>query len=236
MADGQGDGGGQRTEPTACGSVACGSVWEAGNAATVEHRWESPNRFAAFMTMDEEEEQIVQELPHPTKSKTKRIVPEPLVRGTSNEKKMKRMLKPDDSWIESEIGANAVTRTENVPEGVPISRVPEGVSNPHGKREMREANAIANERNERTGPTSIRFNVANVQRPLAAASKVVEKGNRVVMEPGGGYIQNISTGEKIKLRIDRGVYVFDVRLGDGAPGVVALDSGARSQLGIKTRR
>ena len=138
----------------------------------------------------------------------------------------KRTLRSDDSWIESEIDVNAVTRTENEAEGVPISRVSEGVSNSRGKREMREVNTIANERAEWTGPTSIMFNVANVQRPLAAASKVVEKGNRVVMEPGGGYIQNSSTGEKIKLRIDRGVYVFDVRLNDGAPGVVALDSGA----------
>ena len=99
---------------------------------------------------------------------------------------------------------------------------------------MREVNTIANERTEWTGPTSFRFNVANVQRPLAAASKVVEKGNRVVMEPGGGYIQNISTGEKIKLRIDRGVHVFDVRLNDGAPGMVALGSGAGVNVWPKT--
>ena len=56
MADGQGDGGGQWTEPTACGSVACGSVWEAGNEETVENRWGSPNRLAAFMTTDEGED------------------------------------------------------------------------------------------------------------------------------------------------------------------------------------
>ena len=85
-----------------------------------------------------------------------------------------------------------------------------------------------------TGPTSIRFNVANVQRPLAAASKVVEKGNRVVMEPGGGFIENIASGERIQLRIDRGVYVFDVKLGDGSPGVVALDSGAGVNVWPKT--
>ena len=62
---------------------------------------------------------------------------------------------------------------------------------------------------------SIRFNIANVQRPLAAASKVVGKGNRVVMEDGGGYIENVATGERIQLRLDRGVYVFDVVLADG---------------------
>jgi len=66
------------------------------------------------------------------------------------------------------IDVNTVTRAENVSEDAP-----------------KEVNTVANERTEWTGPTSIRFNVANVQRPLAAASKVVEKGNRVVIEPGG---------------------------------------------------
>jgi len=68
--------------------------------------------------------------------------------------------------------------------------------------------------------------VANVQRPLAAASKVVGKGNRVVMEDGGGRIENVASGERIQLRLDRGVYVFDVKLADGTTTVVALDSGA----------
>ena len=96
----------------------------------------------------------------------------------------------------------------------------------------REVNTVADE--QWAGPTSIRFNVANVQRPLAAASKVVEKGNRVVMEPAGGFIENIASGERIQLRIDRGVYVFDVKLGDGSPGVVALDSGAGVNVWPKT--
>jgi len=96
----------------------------------------------------------------------------------------------------------------------------------------KELNAIGDE--QWTGPTSIRFNVANVQRPLAAASKVVEKGNRVVMEPGGGFIENIASGERIQLRIDRGVYVFDVKLSDGSPGVVALDSGVGVNVWPKT--
>ena len=113
------------------------------------------------------------------------------------------------------IDVNAVTRAENVSEDVP-----------------KEANTVAVE--QWAGPTSIRFNVANVQRPLAAAPKVVEKGHRVVMETGGGFIQHIATGETIKLRIDRGVYVFDVRLGDGAPGVVALDRGTGVNVWPKT--
>ena len=48
----------------------------------------------------------------------------------------------------------------------------------------------------------------------------------MIMEPGGGYIQNVTTGEKSNLRVDRGVYVFDVKFSEGDRGVVALDSGA----------
>ena len=46
------------------------------------------------------------------------------------------------------------------------------------------------------------------------------------MEGSGGYIGNIATGERIQLRLERGVYVFDVVLPDGKKAVVALDSGA----------
>jgi len=96
----------------------------------------------------------------------------------------------------------------------------------------KEVNTIGDD--QWTGPTSIRFNVANVQRPLAAASKVVGKGNRVVMEPGGGHIENVASGERIQLRLDRGVYVFDVKLADGTAAVVALDSGAGVNVWPKT--
>ena len=105
MADGQGDGGDQWTEPTACGSVACGSVWEVGNVETVENpgrhwswklnfpivrpSWESSNRVAALAMLDEDEERIVPESPPPTRSEKERIVTEPFVRGTSSEKKKK---------------------------------------------------------------------------------------------------------------------------------------------------
>ena len=82
------------------------------------------------------------------------------------------------------------------------------------------------EKTKWTGKASIRFNIADVQRPLAAASKVVQKGNRVVTEADVGFIQNIATGEKINLRADRGVYVFFVRFDDGTSGAMALDSGA----------
>ena len=93
-----------------CGVLLCvGS----GNVETMENRWGSPNRFAAFMTMDEEEEQIAPESPY-------RIVPEPFVRGTSSEKNMRKKrlcggFKHQDScsdeccenWIESVVSLAA---------------------------------------------------------------------------------------------------------------------------------
>jgi len=77
-----------------------------------------------------------------------------------------------------------------------------------------------------TGPVAMRFNISSVQRPLAAASKVASSGNRIVLEGEGGYIESIATGDRIALRLERGVYVFDVVLPSGEKAVIALDSGA----------
>ena len=72
----------------------------------------------------------------------------------------------------------------------------------------------------------LRFNVANVRRPLASASKVAEAGNRVAMEANGGYVENIEWGERIALQKRRGVYMTDVGYGDGSEGEITVDSGA----------
>ena len=79
-----------------------------------------------------------------------------------------------------------------------------------------------------TAVAAIKFNVTNVKKPLASASRVVAAGNRIVMDESGGgsYIENKETKEKMKLRVDRGVYVFDATYEDGAIGVITLDSGA----------
>ncbi len=77
-----------------------------------------------------------------------------------------------------------------------------------------------------TRKASMKFHVARVQRPLASAAKVVKAGNRIVMEEEGGFIENVATGEKMKLRVDRGTYVFDVRYSNGEEGAITLDSGA----------
>ena len=72
------------------------------------------------------------------------------------------------------------------------------------------------------------FHVADVKKPLAAAAKVVEAGNRVVFDPnpGASFIENIATGERIALRKERGVYVLDVKYAAGGEGTITRDSGA----------
>ena len=70
------------------------------------------------------------------------------------------------------------------------------------------------------------FNVADVGKPLAAAGKVVEAGNRVVLDEGDSYVENKATGERMPLRKEKGVYVFDVKYEDESTGTITLDSGA----------
>jgi len=56
------------------------------------------------------------------------------------------------------------------------------------------------------------FQVADIHKPLASLRKIVRKGHRVVLddsEPGGGYIMNKETGDKVGLRVQNEVYVFD---------------------------
>ena len=75
---------------------------------------------------------------------------------------------------------------------------------------------------------AMKFNVAEVKKPLASAAKVVSAGNRICMgpTPNENFIENTSTGEKIELRIESGTYVFDVEYEDGELGTITLDSGA----------
>ena len=76
--------------------------------------------------------------------------------------------------------------------------------------------------------SSMKFNVASVKKPLASAVKVVEAGNRISMgpRPGDNFIENLVTGEKLAIRVDRGTYVFDVEFANGEDGTITLDSGA----------
>ena len=51
-----------------------------------------------------------------------------------------------------------------------------------------------------------------VQKPLAAATRITEKGNRIVLDGVGSesYIQNKQTVQKIPLSIENGVYMMQM--------------------------
>ena len=87
---------------------------------------------------------------------------------------------------------------------------------------------IEQEAKKLTRESRMCFHVAKVKKPLASAAKVVAAGNRVVMSPekGGSYIENIESGERLAMRLDRDTYVFDVEYADGKEGSITLDSGA----------
>ena len=53
---------------------------------------------------------------------------------------------------------------------------------------------------------------SHVRKPLAAASKITAKGNRIVLGDGNSlsYIENKATGTKTPLKIENGVYVMEV--------------------------
>ena len=50
----------------------------------------------------------------------------------------------------------------------------------------------------------------DVKKPLASVAKIVDKGNRVVFEPTGAFIQSIETGKKIPLVREHGTYAMEV--------------------------
>ena len=51
-----------------------------------------------------------------------------------------------------------------------------------------------------------------VQKPLASASRIAAKGNRIVLDGPDclSYIENKATGVKIPLKIENGVYTMEV--------------------------
>ena len=57
---------------------------------------------------------------------------------------------------------------------------------------------------------SMNFQVTDCKKPLASVSKIVDKGNRVVFDGEGSYIENKVTGEIMRLERERGTYVMIV--------------------------
>ena len=52
--------------------------------------------------------------------------------------------------------------------------------------------------------------VTDVHRPLMSVSRICDKGNRVVFESHGGYIESLTTGEKIHVHRDHNMYRLQV--------------------------
>jgi hypothetical protein len=83
---------------------------------------------------------------------------------------------------------------------------------------------------------AMKFNEADVKKPLASAVTVARAGNRIVVDDQGGYIENKSTGERMEVRIERNTYVYDVQLEDGDEVTVTLDSGAGCNVWPRGKR
>ena len=56
----------------------------------------------------------------------------------------------------------------------------------------------------------MRFQVCDVSKALGSVSKIVSRGNRVVFDSTGSYIENKQDGSRLWLRERAGVYVLDV--------------------------
>ena len=77
----------------------------------------------------------------------------------------------------------------------------------------------------------IKFQVADVKKPLMAVKRIVQNGNRVVFAETGSYIINDQTGDRLKLRENgRGSYLMDVEFVGGGKGEITVDSGAEESV------
>ena len=57
---------------------------------------------------------------------------------------------------------------------------------------------------------SIVFQATDVRKPLAAVSRILDKGNKVVSSRYGSFKQNEKSGRKIELKEENGVFVVEV--------------------------
>jgi hypothetical protein len=92
------------------------------------------------------------------------------------------------------------------------------------EQQKQEVNEVQGQRLTRA--CKLEFNIGPVRRPLASASKMVEAGDRIVLEAGGGCVENLVTGERMEVRQEAGVFVMNVQYEGGDEGKILLDSGA----------
>ena len=83
------------------------------------------------------------------------------------------------------------------------------------------------------GQVGLKFQVAEVRKPLLAVCRVVEMGNEVRFGPGkdGSSIFNPKTGHKFVSRPNgKGSYLMDVKFPGGARTETTVDSGAEESV------
>ena len=86
-------------------------------------------------------------------------------------------------------------------------------------------------RHEEGGEGGIIMQVTDVNKPLGSVGKICDAGNRVVFEPGGGYIENMKTGRRTALRKEGRAYKLDmwVRARDDEDVIMAVDEEAMQE-------
>jgi hypothetical protein len=73
------------------------------------------------------------------------------------------------------------------------------------------------------------FQCTTVTKPLASVARIAAKGNRVVFEEDGGYIENKTSGKRIAIIKDRGTYAIEVEYMISDPSEEDNESGFTRQ-------
>jgi hypothetical protein len=76
----------------------------------------------------------------------------------------------------------------------------------------------------------MKFLDADVKKPLAAVSAMVDEGNKVVFSPDGSFVECLRTGERIELARKKGVFVL--ALDTGKEVTVKQRRGGKAAMGI----
>ena len=119
-------------------------------------------------------------------------------------------------WVELTIDSGAA---EHVVGPKDLPHIPVGPSRKHIQYTMANGHKTSNRGEQHVMAVTedgheiaFKAQVTDVHRPLMSVSRICDKGNRVVFESHGGYIESLTTGEKIQVRRDRNVYRLQVNV------------------------
>eukprot|EP00973_Karenia_brevis_P049022 6799087-Karenia_brevis.AAC.1 len=79
----------------------------------------------------------------------------------------------------------------------------------------------------------LKFQVADVAKPLLSVKRIVVRGNHVVFGPGeeDNFIVNRKTGDRLRLKLNgRGSYMMRINFVGGEAIEVTVDSGAEKSV------